>query len=92
MMGGFGGFGSCCGLGGFGSFGIVGMILSLVIVIAVIIGGILLVVWMVRRVSPEGSASTAVRMTNKPTDILQMRYAQGEITRKEYQQMLTDLE
>ena len=83
-----GGFGSCCG---FGSFGIIGMILNLVIVVAVVIGVILLVVWMVRRVSPEGSASTAVRVTKNPTDILQMRYAQGEITRKEYQQMLTDL-
>ena len=84
-----GGFGSCCGFGGFGSFG---MILNLVIFIAVIIGLILLVVWMIRRVSPDGATSTVVRATNNPTDILQMRYAQGEITRKEYQQMLADLE
>jgi uncharacterized membrane protein len=90
-----GGFGTCCGLGGFGSLGIIGVILNLVIVISVIIGAILLVVWMVRRVGREGSTSTALQASSNqsvsPTDILQMRYAQGEITRKEYQQMLTDL-
>jgi len=71
------------------------LILNLVIVFAVIIGIILLVVWMIRRLGNSGSASTSLQASSEqsvtPSDILQMRYAQGEITRKEYQQMLSDL-
>ena len=89
MMGGFGGF------GGFGSLGWIGMILNLVITVGVIVGIVLLVIWAVRRLSASGQGQgftpyqaqggTAAR------EILQARYARGEITRDEYQQVLADL-
>jgi uncharacterized membrane protein len=55
----------------------------------------LLIAWLWRRVNPGGqgmampqhSAGTAT----SPKEILQVRYAQGEITRDQYQQMLADL-
>jgi putative membrane protein len=78
--------------GGFGSFGLIGMILSLVITIGVIIGLVLLVVWAVRRMSGNpvqpGSQNLAGQSAR---DIAQVRFAKGEISREEYQQILSDL-
>jgi len=95
MMNGFG-FGGCCGgLGGFGSLGWIGLIINLVVTIGIIVGIVLLVVWAVRRLSASGqgqgliSHQTQGRSTAR--EILQSRYARGEITREEYQQMLVDL-
>jgi len=90
MMNGFG-----LGFGGFGGLGLIGLILNLVITVGLIVGLVLLVVWLWRRVNPtgqplaasQGRAGTGV----SPRDILQTRYAQGEITREQYQQMLADL-
>lgn len=91
MMGGLG-FGCC---GGFGALGGPGMILNVVITIGLIIGFIVLIVWLVRRVSSEGGRSVKSQdftsSLDSPLDILKMRYAQGEITREDYQQMITDL-
>jgi len=85
MMGGY----------GFGSFGLIGMILNLVITVGLIVGIGLLVVWLVRRVGSHGGASSAGQQPGQaafvPREILQARYARGEITRDQYQQMLTDL-
>ena len=84
MMGGF---------GGYGSFGWIGMIIHLVITLGVIIGLILLVVWAVRRIS----GTTNTQSTYKPSveqsakEIAQLRYARGEISRDEFQQILADL-
>lgn len=91
------GFGGCCGLGGFGAFGSlgwVGWIINLVITLGVIIGIVVLVIWAVRRLSSSqgsgfGSANSQGRSTAR--EILQARYARGEITQEQYQQMLTDL-
>ena len=80
---------------GFGGFGWIGMILNLVITIGVIVGVVLLVVWLVRRSSPGGQASaTSFGQTGgqpTPREILQSRYASGEISRDEYQQVLADI-
>jgi putative membrane protein len=79
---------------GFGSFGVIGMILALVITVGVIIGVVLLVVWAVRRLSAGGAAGTAVHISGTPTakEILQNRYASGELSREQYKEMLSDLE
>ncbi len=91
MMGGMmGGFGS-----GFGGFGLIGMLLNLVLTIGLIIGVVVLVVWLWRRISPT-SHSTQVPLQpaslgNAAREVLQTRYARGDITREQYQQMLVDL-
>ena len=88
------GFGGCCGLGGFGAFGSIGWILNLVITLGVIIGIIVLVIWAVRRLtSTQGSTLNSLSPQGGSTakEILQNRYARGEINREEYQQMLADV-
>jgi putative membrane protein len=83
MMGGF---------GNFGGFGWIGMVLNLVITVGVIVGLVLLVVWAVRRVS-GGSASGGFKNVEVQSarDIAQARYARGEISREDYQQIVSDL-
>jgi putative membrane protein len=54
---------------------------------ALIMGGVvLLVVWGIRQVGPVGDARRG------PLDILKERYARGELTREQYEQMRRDLE
>lgn len=83
------------GFGGFGTFGLIGGILNLVITVGVIIGVVALVIWVVRRLGQEGGVGTATSGnpygTASPREIVQMRYAQGEITREQYQELLADL-
>ncbi len=88
MMG-YGGYG---GFGGMGSFGWIGMILGLVITVAILIGLVLLVIWLVRRFSRNGSPTNIQPSGGQPAkDIAQARYARGEISREEYQQIVSDL-
>jgi putative membrane protein len=82
MMGGF----------GYGGFGWIGMILNMVITIAVMVGLVILVVWAVRRISGNSAQPGALNNIGQSAkDIAQTRYAKGEITREEYQQILSDL-
>ena len=79
-------------MGGFGNFGWIEMILILVITIGVIIGLVLLVVWAVRRMSGNSAQPGSPNMTGQSAkDIAQARYAKGEISRDEYQHILSDL-
>jgi putative membrane protein len=91
MMGWFSGCCGLSGLGGFGSFGWIGLLLNLVI----IVGVISLIVWVVRRFTAGGSGLTSNQTSGSahlsPRDILDIRYARGEIDRDLYQQMLSDL-
>jgi uncharacterized membrane protein len=93
MMGGMmGGFGS--GFGGFGGLGLIGMVLNLAITVGLIVGVVLLIAWLWRRVNPGPGAPVSVQSTAalaSPKEILQIRYARGEITRDQFQQMLADL-
>ncbi len=86
--------GGCCGgFGWYGAYGSWSWIINLVFSLLVFGGLIWLVVWAVRRMTSAsgpgfsglGGGSSAAR------EILQARYARGEITREEYQQMLDDL-
>ncbi len=63
-------------------WGIAGMVFGL----AVLVGLVLLVIWAVRQFAPP--AGTAPRAL----EILKERYARGEITREQYEQMRRDLE
>jgi len=86
MMGGFG-----------GGYSLIGMLLNLVITIAVIGGLIWLVIWAVRQFSGNGQGSSLLGQQNNrsagemPREIVEKRYARGEITREQYQEMLSDL-
>jgi len=90
MMGGFG-----SGFGGWAGLGLMGMILNLAISVGLIVGLVLLVVWLWRRLVPGGPVMAAPQYPAgtlaSPKEILQIRYVRGEITREQYQQMLADL-
>jgi uncharacterized membrane protein len=82
----------CSGLGG---FGLIGMVLNLTITAGLIVGLVLLIAWLWRRVNPGGQTFAApqsqTRAVASPREILQTRYVRGEITREQYQEMLADL-
>jgi putative membrane protein len=87
MMGNFGGM--MGNVGGFG-FNPVGAILSLVLWALIIAGVVLLVVWLVR--SLAGASPTSPTVTGQsPLDILKTRYAKGEITKEQFEEMKRDL-
>ena len=96
-MFGHGMWGGCCGgfFGGMGGWGIFGPIFGLLFTVGLLVGFIVLVIWAVRRLT-SGSAETGTqihqsRNDQSPLDILNARYARGEITRDEYQAMKADL-
>lgn len=78
----------------YGGFGWIGMILGGIFWLAVLVGLVLLVVWGIKRVS-SGSGMTnssgSSQAVASPKEILQARYARGEITREQYTEMLSDL-
>lgn len=77
--------GSLSFLGDFGLWGWIGLILNLIFWVGLIVGLALLVVWAIRRAGDP--AATATFASGQPTarEILQARYARGEITREQYQ-------
>jgi putative membrane protein len=76
-----------------GGLGLIGLLFNL----AVIVGIVVLVIWAVRRFSSDGQISGLLGQQNNrtskatPREIAEERYAQGEITREQYQEMLSDL-
>lgn len=78
---------------GFGGYGWIGMIISLIFTIGIIIGLVILAVWAVRQIGQNSNSPG-----NRPVfgqsakEIAQARYARGEISREEYQQLLKDIE
>ncbi len=76
--------------GWMGGYGWIGMIISLVFSLLVLGGLVWLVVWAVRR-SGAGSYTSNAASGTSPKEIAQQRYARGEITREQYQQLLEDL-
>jgi putative membrane protein len=79
---------------GLGGGGWLIAILCIAFIIAVIIGIVLLVIWLARRSSANGRSASALQAPPAPPsarEILQTRYARGEITREQYQEMLADL-
>lgn len=84
-------------MGGFGGYSLIGLLLNLIIVIVVIGGLIWLAVWAVRRFSANGQGSSLTGQDSHrpaeptPREIVEKRYARGEITQQEYQEMLRNL-
>jgi putative membrane protein len=72
---------------GFGGMGLFGGWIGLIINLAIIIGIVILVVWAVKRFTSGNVSSSG----QNPREIVQARYARGELTRDQYQQMLSDL-
>ena len=77
-------------MGGFGGFELnpLGAILSFVFWVFIIGGAALLVVWLVRN---TGRSSGATSGGESPLDILKKRYARGEISKEQYDEMRRDL-
>ncbi len=76
----------------FGGFGLIGMLLNLIFAVGMIIGIVWLVIWLVRRTGVNQNSSFG-SITGEPSarEILQTRYARGEITREQYEVMKQDL-
>jgi putative membrane protein len=89
------GLNSCWGFSGFGNLGWIGWIINIVLTSGILIGLVWLVIWGVRRITNgQGGLIFSTGQSNGLTnaqEILQARYARGEITREEYQKMLDDI-
>lgn len=84
MMGGFGGMGGMMGIPAMG----IGWIVMVLFVLLLVLGVVALVAWLARGAGTgDGRGGT-----DRPLDILQRRYARGEITREEYERTRADLE
>ena len=68
-------------------YGPIGMIFWALILIAVIVG----VVWLVRSVAIGGGVHPALPRRSAGLDVLEERYARGEINRDEYLQKKKDI-
>ena len=58
---------------------------------ALAVGTIILIIWAVRQVSRDRHPSSGHQDVQTPEDILKARYARGEITKKEYKEILADI-
>ncbi len=77
------------GWGGYG-FGPWWGILGMVFWVLIILGAVLLLAWIFRQGQPAGVGPGP--SANRPLDILRERYARGEITKEQFDQMRRDLE
>jgi putative membrane protein len=72
------------------AFGGIGILLMVLFWGALIFGGI----WLVKTVftsTPQNQTGNEISMQSSPRGILEQRYARGEISREEYEQIKTDL-
>lgn len=77
---------------GHGGFGWFGMVIGWVIVLAAIVGLVWLAITLIRRAEDrDPQPKTQEQAGLNPREIAAMRYAKGEISREEYQQILSDL-
>ena len=83
------------GCWGLGNFSWVGLILNLIILVGLIIGAVLLAIWLIKRMGEAGGTRMVSLEKSQgaisPQEILQARYARGEITRQQYREMMEDL-
>lgn len=80
------GYGGMMGPGMMGGFGLLGPVLT-VLFFALIVAG---VVWLIQSAG-RGTGITAPPPGETPLDILKRRYASGEITKKQFEDMKKDL-
>jgi putative membrane protein len=88
MMSGYGGYGGYGYgmMGGYGGYGGFGMIVWFIVLIAIVA----LVVWLVRSLASPGMHHMPPRRSSA-LDVLEERYARGEINRDEYLEKKRDL-
>ncbi|MBU4294028.1 MAG: SHOCT domain-containing protein [Actinobacteria bacterium] len=72
---------------GFGGFGGIGMIFDFIFFVLIVIGAILLIVWLVRKTG----YSVADKTSTRSLEILKERYAKGELTKEQYENMKKEL-
>lgn len=91
MMGGYGGYGSGYGgmMGGYG-FGWIGMVVELVFFLAILAGVVLVVMWAIRSFGGGGGAAGPA-VDDRAMQIAKERFAKGEITKDEYQEIIKHL-
>ena len=85
--------------GGSGSIGLAGGLFSLLFNIAILVGIVLLIFWAVQRFSRSTNSDSQAIFSNNAgagqalsaREILDIRYARGELTRDEYQTILSDI-
>ncbi|MHB1336648.1 MAG: SHOCT domain-containing protein [Candidatus Humimicrobiaceae bacterium] len=77
-------------MGGFygGGLGWIGMVLGFIFFILVVIGIIFLIAWLVKRSNYPGVEN---RTESKALEVLKERYAKGEITKDQFDNMRKDL-
>ena len=82
-------------MGGYGGFGILGGLLSFLLIIVLLAVLALLAYWLWRKYggSIVAGLETPPLANKQPSarEILDTRYARGELTREEYQTMVEDL-
>ena len=71
-----------------GGIGWLGMILCLIFFILIIIGVIFLIVWIVKKATYSGNEAKTGSST---LEVLKERYAKGEITKEQYEDVKKDL-
>ncbi len=77
---------------GHGGFGWFGMLIGLVFVVAVVVGLVWLAVTLIRRADDRNPQPKIQEQAGlNPREVAAMRYAKGEISREEYQQILSNL-
>ena len=77
-------------MGGFfgGGLGWIGMIFGFIFFILLVIGIIFLIVWLVKRSNNPGVEN---KTDSKSLEVLKERYAKGEITKDQFDNMKKDL-
>jgi putative membrane protein len=80
MIPGFGCFGN------YGGYDWIGILISLAFIVIMVVA----IIWLARRRFPSHQGQLTASLTN-PREILQVRYARGEITREQYLEILDDL-
>jgi len=79
--------GPMMGFGGSGGFGAIGMFIGFIFFAAIITGVVFLIVWLVKR----SGSNVSEKAGTHSLEILKERYAKGELTKEQYENIRKDL-
>lgn len=74
--------------GYYGGMGWIGLVLGIIFLIVIIVGIILLIVWIVKRTT---NSAIEPKTDIKALEVLKERYAKGEISKEQYEDIKKDL-
>ena len=80
-------FNGWCNFGQWGIYGWIGLVANLVLWIGLIV----LAVWILRKIFANPGTVALGAGSSNAREILDQRYARGEITREQYEQMKVDI-